>query len=94
MTNALGFGMSMASFEMYEQGNLTTYRGAPAGQPFYTVIELDIREDHSTYKAEVAACLAFAGLRRPARAVPRGWSRSSSDWQAHWTRRTATASTA
>ena len=41
------------------------YHGAPAGPPFYTVIELDTREDHGTYEteAEVAACLAFAGLR-------------------------------
>ena len=41
------------------------HHGAPAGPPFYTVIELDTREDHGTYEseAEVAACLAFAGLR-------------------------------
>ncbi len=41
------------------------YHGAPVGSPFYTVIELDTREDHGTYEteAEVAACLAFAGLR-------------------------------
>ena len=41
------------------------YHGAPAGPPFYTVIELDTGEDHGTYEteAEVAACLAFAGLR-------------------------------
>ena len=41
------------------------YHGAPAGPPFYSVIELDTREDHGTYEteAEVAACLAFAGLR-------------------------------
>ena len=41
------------------------YHGAPAGPPFYTVIELDTWDDHGTYEteAEVAACLAFAGLR-------------------------------
>ena len=41
------------------------YHGAPAGPPFYSVIELETREDHGTYEteAEVAACLAFAGLR-------------------------------
>ena len=41
------------------------YHGAPAGPPFYTVIEPDTGEDHGTYEteAEVAACLAFAGLR-------------------------------
>ena len=41
------------------------HHGAPAGPPFYTVIELGTREDHGTYEseAEVAACLAFAGLR-------------------------------
>ena len=41
------------------------YHGAPAGPPFYTVIELDTGEDHGIYEteAEVAACLAFAGLR-------------------------------
>ena len=41
------------------------YHGAPAGPPFYTVIELDTGEDHGTFEteAEVAACLAFAGLR-------------------------------
>lgn len=40
------------------------YHGAPAGPPFYSVIELDTGEDHGTYEteAEVAACLAFAGL--------------------------------
>ena len=31
--------------------------------------------------------------RRPARGSPRGWSRSSSGWRAHWTKRTATPST-
>ncbi len=41
------------------------YHGTPAGPPFYSVIELDTQEDHGTYEteAEVAACLAFAGLR-------------------------------
>ena len=41
------------------------YHGAPAGPPFYTVIELETGEDHGTFEteAEVAACLAFAGLR-------------------------------
>ena len=41
------------------------YHGAPAGSPFYTVIELDTRQDLGTFEAEaeVAACLAFAGLR-------------------------------
>lgn len=35
------------------------------GPPYYTVIELATLEDHGTYdtEAEVAACLAFAGLR-------------------------------
>ena len=35
------------------------------GPPYYTVIELETLEDHGTYdtEAEVAACLAFAGLR-------------------------------
>ena len=44
---------------------MPAYHGAPAGPPFYTVIELDTGEDHGTYEteAEVAACLAFAGLR-------------------------------
>ena len=43
----------------------STYHGAPAGPPFYTVVELETREDQGTYEteAEVAACLAFAGLR-------------------------------
>ena len=38
---------------------------AQAGPPFYTVIELESGLDHGTYdtEAEVAACLAFAGLR-------------------------------
>ena len=35
------------------------------GTPFYIVIELEAREDHGTFEieAELAACLAIAGLR-------------------------------
>ncbi|MYG53227.1 MAG: hypothetical protein F4204_13040 [Rhodospirillaceae bacterium] len=35
---------------------------APAGPPFYTVIELETGVDHGTYEAETAACLVFLGL--------------------------------
>ena len=41
------------------------HRGATVGPPFYTVIEMETGQDLGTYEteAEVAACLAFAGLR-------------------------------
>ena len=50
----------------YRSNTRTPARHAVAvGPPYYTVIELETLEDHGTYEteAEVAACLAFAGLR-------------------------------
>ena len=43
----------------------SAYHGVTVGPPYYTVIELETGEDHGTFEteAEVAACLAFIGLR-------------------------------